>query len=162
MIESEESLAVMFADISGSTRLYESSGDAQAFEMISGCIGRLTALVEKHKGTVIKSMGDGLMVSFASADEALWVGSILQGAEADQDLDVSVGFDFGPVIERDGDVFGDTVNVAARLSDVARGGEILMTEKAAALLSPPLRGPNRVLRQDAPPRAGGAASDLPL
>ncbi len=138
MTESGENLAVLFADISGSTRLYESSGDARAFEMISGCLGRLSAIVEKHQGTVIKSMGDGLMASFATADAALSVGSFLQDSEAKQDLEVSVGFDFGPVIAQDGDVFGDTVNVAARLSDLARGGEILMTEKAARLLSPVL------------------------
>ena len=139
MTESGENLAVLFADISGSTRLYESSGDAQAFEMISGCIRRLSDIVEKHKGTVIKSMGDGLMVSFETADGALWVSSLLQESEAKQDLKISVGFDFGPVIEQDGDVFGDTVNVAARLSDLARGGEILLTENAARLLSPALR-----------------------
>ncbi len=134
-----ENLAVLFADISGSIRLYESSGDARAFEMISGCISRLSAIIEKHKGTVIKSMGDGLMASFATADDALPVGSFLQHPEAKQDLEISVGFDFGPVIAQDGDVFGDTVNVAVRLTDLARGGEILMTEKAARLLSPALR-----------------------
>lgn len=140
MTRPEENAAVLFADISGSTRLYESSGDARAFEMISGCIARLSEIIQAHGGTVIKSMGDGLMVSFASADEALSVGSFLQQSEAERPLDISVGFDFGPVIEQGGDVFGDTVNVAARLSDLARGGEILMTEKAARLLSPALRG----------------------
>lgn len=138
MTDRGENLAVLFADIGGSTRLYESSGDQRAFELISSCIGRLTAIIEKHQGTVIKSMGDGLMASFATADSALSVGSFLQESEAKQDLEISVGFDCGSVIEQDGDVFGDTVNVAARLSDLARGGEILMTEQAARLLSPGL------------------------
>ena len=83
MTKKDESRAVMFADISGSTRLYETSGDAQAFEAISGCIARLSAIVEKHKGTVIKSMGDGLMASFPTADAALSVGSFLQDSEAE-------------------------------------------------------------------------------
>lgn len=139
MSHSGDQAAVLFADISGSTRLYEASGDARAFEMVSGCIARLSEIVQAHKGTIIKSMGDGLMASFANADGALTVASFLQQSEAEQALEISVGFDFGPVIEQGGDVFGDTVNVAARLSDLARGGEILMTEKAVDLLSPALR-----------------------
>ena len=97
-------LAVLFADISGSTSLYEKLGNSQALRMVNDCFGR--------------------------ADHALQGASAMQvalrarAADTPQ-LGVKIGFTYGPVIQENGDVFGDTVNLAARMVAMANPGQIL-------------------------------------
>src|ERR1017187_2869144 len=64
-------LAILFADVVGSTRLYESMGEVRARDMVAICIEVMRSATEQHHGTVIKTMGDEIMATFPTADDAL-------------------------------------------------------------------------------------------
>lgn len=134
---------IMFADVTGSTRLYEQLGDEQANRIIDDVITMMTELTEKHLGTVVKTIGDEIMCRFSEADQAFTAASIiqdmLQKRPADQGIkiNVRVGLHTGEVlIKEDGDLFGDAVNVAARVAAIARGSQILTTKKTVDSLMP--------------------------
>jgi class 3 adenylate cyclase len=141
MTAAPESLAVMFADLSGSTRLYDRLGDGPAREIVGRCIDRIIAVVERHGGTVIKTIGDEVMSTFPGADHAADAArEILESiAEAysihEGRLGAHVGFHTGRVLHEQGDVFGDTVNLAARLVALAKRGEILTTRASIDALA---------------------------
>ncbi|HEX9782105.1 MAG TPA: adenylate/guanylate cyclase domain-containing protein, partial [Opitutaceae bacterium] len=132
MARKAATLAIVFADISGSTRLYESLGDAIARELVAQCLGVMTEYVDKHGGKVIKTIGDEIMCTFPSADQAIEASMGMQeGVTEDlpelnpntpSTLTIRVGLHFGPAIIEGEDVFGDAVNVAARMAGLAKGG----------------------------------------
>jgi len=146
MSPTERSLAVLFADIAGSTRLYEQLGDAQALATIGRCLALVQDASRGHGGRAIKTIGDEVMVVFPTADEAAAAAAEIQhqmSALARTDnlrVAFRVGFHFGPAIEADGDVFGDSVNVAARMVALAKSGQIILSAPTAEALSPSLRG----------------------
>jgi len=142
---------VLFADVSGSTQLYESAGDEAAAKAIAQCVGALRRVTESSGGEVIKEIGDEVMTLFAEPDAAanaatrmhLAVEALpLVGATR---LALRIGFHTGPVIRRDDDLFGDSVNIASRIAEQASRGQVLTSEQTAALLSPMLRGMTRTL-----------------
>ena len=125
---------VLFVDISGSSRLYQEIGDALAARRVRECLDRLRQVVETYHGRVIKNMGDGLMCHFGEAHQALEAAAAMQIAIDSQGdkgpkLGIHVGCHFGHVLERAGDLFGDTVNIAARVANVAREGQIIATRE---------------------------------
>jgi len=142
---------VLFADVSDSTRLYESAGDKAALHAIGGCIDTLRAAAEAAGGRVVKTIGDELMALFSTPDHAADAAARMHTAiEALPAVDghklaVRIGFQAGPVIQRDNDVFGDTVNLAARLVEQATKGQVLTSEQTASLLGPVLRNATRRL-----------------
>lgn len=133
---------VLFADVSGSTKLYEMVGDKAAHEAIDLCVKLFSALVEQHGGRVVKTIGDEVMAIFPRAGEAAKAAvdiqlGITEMAPVDKvRLGVRVGLHFGPVVEREGDVFGDTVNLAARLTEMASKGQIITSLETVQLLDP--------------------------
>src|SRR5438270_6726346 len=136
---------VLFADVSGSTSLYETAGDAAALTAIGGCIERMRKAAESTGGRVVKTIGDEIMALFPSPDAAAGAASEMH-ATIEQlpevggtKLGVRVGFHSGPVIQRVDDVFGDTVNMAARLVEQAGKGQIIISHETAELLSPAFR-----------------------
>ena len=143
--------AVLFVDVSGSTRLYERLGNVDALDQISSCLSLLVDATTRHGGRVVKHTGDGLMCAFADADSALRAAEAMQttmrerGRSGGATIGVRVGCHFGEVLENAGDLFGDAVNVAARVAEVAQTGEIIATELLANRLSEPLRENLRVL-----------------
>jgi len=144
-------LVILFADISGSTRLYETLGDSLAHDKLSGFIESLTNIITRNNGVPIKTIGDEIMASFLKPDNALKAASSMQEEiSLDElsdkvDIAVRIGFHFGPVIIEKNDVFGDTVNVAARLVDLAKGGQILTTRETVIHLSAHLQNTARQL-----------------
>ncbi len=142
----EETLAVLFADVCGSTQLYEQDGDSVAHERIDAALNRLKQIVARHRGRVVKTIGDELMCSFVGCDHAF-----LAAAEMHEvlrpDLSVRTGIHFGPVLHDAGDLYGDTVNVAARVVAMSKAGEVLLTEAAASTLPLELRGLTRKICQ---------------
>src|SRR5207237_3356754 len=137
MEERSRQTTVLFADVSGSTSLYETEGDAAALDAIGLCIGRLSQAAESTGGRVLKTMGDEVMVLFPTPDAAANGASEMHAAVATlppvngTKLGVRIGFHCGPVIQRDNDVFGDTVNLAARLVDQAQKGQIVISSETA-------------------------------
>ena len=146
-------LAILFADVSGSTRLFETLGDATARVKVSECLDTLTDVTHNHSGTVIKTIGDEIMCTFPTADDAANAATEMH-EEIEEDitegvsdtvtqLSIRVGFHFGPAIMEGGDVFGDAVNVAARMAAQAKGGQIITTQFTVDLLAPMLRASTR-------------------
>lgn len=146
-----KNLVIMFADISGSTRLYESLGDTAALRMLSGCIHSLGDIIEEHQGKVIKTIGDEVMATFESPDNALEAACSIQESMTSSnlsdpsDLSMHIGFHYGPVIEAQDDVFGDSVNVASRMVDMAKDGQIITTRETVSNLSRKLQNNTRHL-----------------
>ncbi len=143
-------IAVLFADVSGSTRLYEQLGDAGALATIGECLALVKAACESHDGRVVRTIGDEAMAVFPRADyaaeAALGIQRLLaQPAIGGPRLAMRIGFHFGPAIEVDGDYFGDSVNIAARMVGLAKGGQVILSAETMAALSPWLRGRVREL-----------------
>lgn len=138
--------AVLFADVSGSTKLYDTVGDKLAFAAVQACVNAFIAVTQSHGGRVIKTIGDEVMAIFPSGNAAAAAAIEMQNAverlepTGGQRLGARIGFHFGPAIERDGDVFGDMVNLAARLSDVAIRGQVITSRATVDGLNPVLRG----------------------
>lgn len=137
--------AVLFADVAGSTALYEVLGDQRAFALVQGCLGAMGRSSTTCGGRVVKTIGDAVMAVFPGADAAVAAAISMQlevgrlGPSAGVDLGVRVGFRAGSMVERDGDVFGDTVNLASRLCDLASRGQIVTDRDTAMRLSPMFR-----------------------
>jgi adenylate cyclase len=150
MSEQQEA-AILFADVSGSTKLYDTAGDAVAVKIIDSCIELFTAKTQDAGGRVIKTIGDEVMSIFSSAAAAAGAAIEMQcGIDemprvADQKLGIRIGFHYGPVVERDGDVFGDTVNLAARLTGLASKGQIITSRETVDQLTPMLKSACRQL-----------------
>lgn len=149
MSQRVEKLAVLFADISGSTALYESRGDEVARRLIAQCIAVMLREVQSRNGTLIKTIGDEIMCTFASAEDALQAACGMQNAvekhrfEGDCPMHIRIGFHYGDVICEEGDVFGDTVNVAARVAAITRASQIMTTQAAVDALPPASREKTR-------------------
>jgi|SRR5687768_2474942 len=142
---SERQATVLFADVSGSTRLYETAGDATALAAITQCLAAMRQATEAAGGRVVKTIGDEVMAIFPGPDAAVAAAAEMQ-AKAEQLPEVAgtriglrIGFHYGPVLQQDNDVFGDTVNLAARLVAQAQKSEIITTSDTAAQLAPVFR-----------------------
>ena len=147
-------LAILFADIAGSTKLYETLGDDLAKAKISETLNTLSEVVKENNGIVIKTIGDEVMCTFPSAEEAASAATgmheslsddITEGVSGNVVIAIRVGFHFGPAIHEKGDVFGDAVNVAARMAAQAKGDQIITTESTIALLPPILKASTRFI-----------------
>ncbi len=136
--------SILFADIVDSTRLYARLGDEEARRILGEAVRRLSDVVEAHRGTVIKTIGDEVMCTFGDPNEAAAAARDMQGeleeyvasARLTVQLNAHIGLHHGGVIQDEGDVFGDAVNVAARLVSLAKPREILTTEATRARLRP--------------------------
>src|SRR5262245_34406231 len=151
MAEKASEAAVLFADVSGSTKLYESEGDAVAHAAIEKCIAIMREKTTAAKGRVIKTIGDEVMASFPTADAAadaaieMQTGIVELPMVGKTKIGIRIGFNFGPVVEREGDVFGDAVNLAARLSHVATRDQIITARDTVMLMSPMLKSATRAI-----------------
>lgn len=149
----ERELSILFADVSGSTRLYEKLGDTEALHAVDRCIKRMERAVEAFRGRVVKTIGDEVMAVFDSAEEAFQSASEMQQRITDLPpvsgvkLAIRLGFHHGPVIEDKADYFGDTVNTAARLAGLAKPGQALTSGETVARLPELLQLSTRDLDQ---------------
>jgi len=137
-------MAVLFADITESTSLYQKLGDLAARNVIESCLGLVTSVLPRYEGRLVKTIGDEAMCVFPSADLAVLAASEIQSIIASKNpgnhaLTMHLGLHYGPVLLEDGDVFGDTVNSAAYLTAMATAGQILTTEATEKQLSAALK-----------------------
>jgi adenylate cyclase len=140
MAEPTPAKTILFADIAGSTLLYESAGDDVAHKKVAACLAALGKISAGKSGRVVKTIGDEILAVFESVDHALLAACDMQLAFREWGhIRLRIGFHAGPVVEADGDVFGDTVNLAARVVELANPGQILMTREVFEQLSAPLK-----------------------
>jgi class 3 adenylate cyclase len=128
-----EHAAVLFTDIVGSTEMLDRLGDDAAHHVRRRHFRLLRAAVREHGGNEVKSLGDGLMVTFADARAAITCGLAMQRAVAasEDPIELRVGIASGEAVCEDGDYFGRPVIVARRLCDAAGGGDVLVAEPPA-------------------------------
>jgi len=135
-------MAVLFADMAGSTALYEALGDAEARRVVAGVLALVGHEVRRAGGVVLKEIGDASMAAFTSAQAAARAACEIQaalaatreGAAVPRRVQLRIGLHIGPVIVERGDLFGDSVNVAARVAARAKPAQILTTAETVAAL----------------------------
>ncbi len=155
--------AVLFIDVTDSTRIYESLGDTAALALINGLFARLDKLITDYSGSVSKRLGDGMICVFEDPDNACRAaceiqGSAHAGAQASSTrLRIKIAFTWGPVILSKDDVFGDTMNVCARLAALANPEQILTSAQTVEALPHELRTRCRTLF---PTRIEGKADEV--
>jgi adenylate cyclase len=143
--------AILFADVCDSTAIYESIGDAKALALVNRLFKALDRHVNSNGGVTVKTLGDGMVCQFREADAAFHAACGMQeaasklGAGAQPGLKIKVGYTYGPVVLKDRDVFGDTVNVCARLVSLANPAQVLTTKQTVEALPPGLRTRTREL-----------------
>jgi class 3 adenylate cyclase len=142
-------VAFLFSDLKGSTRLYEGLGDAPAYSRVSRHFDFIRQAVSRGGGGIVKTMGDGVMCAFHRLDDALGTALRLQGEVTawceeqgiEPPLVLKVGVHDGPAIAMTAndnlDYFGRTVNLAARVADQSRGGDVVLLRDVLAQASLP-------------------------
>ena len=139
----EKEVAIVFADVVGSTQLYESLGDEGARETVRLCIDCMKAATAEYNGDVIKTIGDEVMSTFASADDAINASGQMQQTISSSDftgrddvrVSIRIGCHFGHVAVEKNDIFGVAVNIANRMTSQAKSGQIITTESTVAMLN---------------------------
>lgn len=151
-------LCVLFADISGSTALYERLGDAHALSVIEQCIRLMDDATRRHHGRTVETIGDEILATFPSVDNGveaavdMMARIAFQPAVAGKRLALRIGCHFGPVLLRQSHVpggplgvSGDTVNTAARIVALAKPQQILTSLDTINLLSPKWQRSSRIV-----------------
>lgn len=131
----EETVAVLIADVCGSTPLYERSGSERALDLIAECLEGVSGIVEQEGGRVLRSMGDDILCTFEDPSAAIRAASRMVDRQIGKPVQIHVGMSYGDMLETESGLFGDTVNVAARLLSIAKPGEVLATEALVKRLS---------------------------
>ncbi len=146
MEKTQKNFAVLFADVAGSTHIYEKFGDTKASAIINTTLNIMTEIVEQHGGILIKTIGDEVMCRFDHVDNA-----VESACEFNEQLDINppfqkiilvvrTGIHWGPaLLQEDGDLFGDVVNVAARMTGIAQARQIITTEDTVSHLNEHLK-----------------------
>ena len=130
----------MFADVAGSTAMYENMGDELARERISKALNTLISISRRHNGKLVKTIGDEILVFFTDADMAVLAAKNIQEIMEDDrtpetiGVSIRIGMQYGSAILENDDIFGDTVNVAARIASMAKARQILCTQEIAFMV----------------------------
>ena len=136
---------VVFADLVGSTGIFERLGDETAGRFVTQLTAALSKTFEQHSGRVVKLLGDGLFVVFPAESDALTACIAIQRRLQEKParpggtgnpVQMQMGMEAGDVVEIDGDCYGDAVNSAARLADLAGAEQILTTQRVRDALQP--------------------------
>lgn len=130
MESNSEASAILFVDICESTQLFEKLGDTRALAMTSGCLKQMERCITQEGGVVQQAQGDGFLCTFFTAEAALQATQSIQNLTQNGPLSVHAGLHFGPMILRESAIYGDAVNVAARMLELAKKGETIISEDA--------------------------------
>ena len=144
MTPKTKNIGIMFADVAGSTQLFEVLGDDKARSTIAETLELLMNVINAHNGTVIKTIGDEVMCTLPEPDDCANAATEMQETLEDAndlredgpEIKVRIGMHFGPALLEKGDVYGDAVKVAARMAAQAKGGQIITTKTTIDLLDP--------------------------
>ncbi|AMJ62575.1 adenylate/guanylate cyclase domain-containing protein [Bosea sp. PAMC 26642] len=145
MSENDAELAILLADVVGSTSLYESHGNDRALGLVTDCIDRICRLITEAGGEFVHSKGDDILAAFVDPAAALSVVFAIFAPGADTVLPIRVGLHFGSIIRARADIFGDAVNLTARLASTANPGEALISQDLVDRLPRSMRSQLRYL-----------------
>jgi adenylate cyclase len=127
-------VAILFADVVGSTQLYDKFGDTKASETVADCLEVMKDATYQYNGTVIKTIGDEVMSTFATVDEAMGAAVTMQkriSADNRQEgripVSIRIGCHYGPVVQEQNDIFGAAVHTANRMTSQAKAKQIVIS-----------------------------------
>ncbi|NCF72966.1 MAG: FHA domain-containing protein [Gammaproteobacteria bacterium] len=143
-------VAIVFADVVGSTQLYDKFGDTKASETVAVCLDIMKDATYQFNGTVIKTIGDEVMSTFETVDEAMGAAVMMQTrisatGKKDNGIPVSIriGCHYGPVVQEQNDIFGAAVHTANRMTSQAKSKQIVISGFTVEQMSPELRNQAR-------------------
>lgn len=147
----DSELVILFADVVGSTRLFEALGDTRARDLVAICVDIMRAATEQHEGAVIKTMGDEIMATFEDCDNAIDAAVDMQiriHAHPELSIDgqqvaIRIGAHYGSVVVEARDIFGAAVHTANRMTSQAKAGQIIITDAIVKRLLGPWRQASR-------------------
>ena len=128
--------AILLADVSGSTPLYQQYGDAEASRLVFECVEGMQRIATEQGGEFVRSKGDDVLCLFESADQAVATAKHILDHGAKGAVSVHAGLHWGTVLWRGDELFGNAVNVAARLSSQAKENEVLISRALVSHASP--------------------------
>jgi len=137
-------VAILFADVVGSTQLYDKFGDAKASETVAACLDVMKDATHAHEGTVIKTIGDEVMSTFPTVDQAMGAASQMQSRiSGDPEnsavtipVSIRIGCHFGPVVQEQNDIFGAAVHTANRMTSQAKAGQVVISGTTVEKMEP--------------------------
>ena len=143
-------VAIVFADVVGSTQLYDKHGDTKASETVAQCLEVMKDATVQYNGTVIKTIGDEVMSTFPTVEEAMGAAVMMQtriSADNKQEgripVSIRIGCHFGPVVQEQNDIFGAAVHTANRMTSQAKARQIVISGGTVEKMSPELRKQTR-------------------
>jgi len=127
-------VAILFADVVGSTQLYDKFGDTKASETVAACLGVMKDSTHQFNGTVIKTIGDEVMATFPDVDDAMSAAIMMQTQitadnkeEGRIPVSIRIGCHFGPVVQEQNDIFGAAVHTANRMTSQAKARQVVIS-----------------------------------
>ncbi len=143
-------VAIVFADVVGSTQLYDKFGDTKASETVALCLDVMKDATHQFDGTVIKTIGDEVMATFSTVEDAMSAAVVMQSrisADAKQDdripVSIRIGCHFGPVVQEQNDIFGAAVHTANRMTSQAKARQIVISGGTVERMNPEFRKQTR-------------------
>lgn len=127
-------VAILFADVVGSTQLYDKFGDTKASETVAACLSVMKDSTHEFNGTVIKTIGDEVMATFSDVDDAMRAAIMMQTqitadnkVEGRIPVSIRIGCHFGPVVQEQNDIFGAAVHTANRMTSQAKARQVVIS-----------------------------------
>lgn len=143
-------VAIVFADVVGSTQLYDKFGDTKASETVAACLDIMKDATHQHNGTVIKTIGDEVMSTFPTVDDAMGAAVMMQtriSADSRKSdgipVSIRIGCHYGPVVQEQNDIFGAAVHTANRMTSQAKSRQIIISGETVKKMSPELQKQTR-------------------
>jgi class 3 adenylate cyclase len=142
-------VAIVFADVVGSTQLYDRFGDTKASATVALCLEIMKDATRQFNGTVIKTIGDEVMSTFETVDDAMGAAVMMQSrvtSETREDgipVTIRIGCHYGPVVQEQNDIFGAAVHTANRMTSQAKAEQIVLSGFTVEQMSPELRKQTR-------------------
>jgi class 3 adenylate cyclase len=143
-------VAIVFADVVGSTQLYDKFGDTKASETVASCLEVMKDATYQFNGTVIKTIGDEVMSTFSTVDDAMGASVMMQSRissdsrkEGSIPVSIRIGCHYGPVVQEQNDIFGAAVHTANRMTSQAKSRQIVVSGSTVEQMSPELQKQTR-------------------
>jgi len=135
-------VAILFADVVGSTQLYDKFGDTKASETVAACLSVMKDSTHEFNGTVIKTIGDEVMATFSDVDDAMSAAIMMQTQitadnkeEGRIPVSIRIGCHFGPVVQEQNDIFGAAVHTANRMTSQAKARQVVISGETVKKMS---------------------------